>query len=141
MSNSVQHWEHLYRQMPLCEAPHHFANMRNSPFTMQYLTTVFKHCTPTGRTCEMGIGTGHAAIAQQVALADWVVFSVPSVYYPFEPEFGDERLLPLEEWEHLLSPFAVEELRYYGDPQHGEREHILCVLRGQEMTDDLRARM
>ena len=57
-----------------------------------------------------------AALAQQVASAQWVVFSVPSVYYPFEPEFGDERLLPLEEWERILSPFAVEELRYYGDP-------------------------
>jgi 2-polyprenyl-3-methyl-5-hydroxy-6-metoxy-1,4-benzoquinol methylase len=43
-----------------------------------------------------------AALAQQVASAAWVVFSVPSVYYPFEPEFGDERLLPLEEWEWIL---------------------------------------
>ena len=78
-----------------------------------------------------------AALAQQVAVADWVVFSVPSVYYPFEPEFGDERLLPLEEWQRLLEPFAVEELRYYGDPQLGEREHVLCVLRGQQPDDRL----
>ena len=82
-----------------------------------------------------------AALAQQVACAERVVFSVPSVYYPFEPEFGDERLLPLAEWERLLAPFDVEELRLYGDPQHGEREHVLCVLRGQDVTDDLLARM
>ena len=82
-----------------------------------------------------------AALAQQTVLADWVVFSVPSVYYPFEPEFGDERLMPLEEWERLLAPFDIAELTLYGDPQHGEREHVLCVLRGQEQTADLLARM
>ncbi len=82
-----------------------------------------------------------AALAQQVASAEWVVFSVPSVYYPFEPEFGDERLLPLAEWQHLLQPFEVEELRYYGDPQLGGREHVLCVLRGQAVTPRLRAMM
>lgn len=79
-----------------------------------------------------------AALAQQVALADRVVFSCPSVYYPFEPEFGDERLLPLEEWRRILEPFDVEELRLYGDPQHGEREHVLCVVRGQGVTRELR---
>ena len=73
----------------------------------------------------------HAALAQQVALANWVVFSVPSVYYPFDPEFGDERLMPIEEWARILAPFAVEELRYYGDVQNGENEHVLCVLRGE----------
>jgi glycosyltransferase involved in cell wall biosynthesis/protein-L-isoaspartate O-methyltransferase len=71
-----------------------------------------------------------AALAQQLACAHHVVFSVPSVYYPFEPEFGDERLLPLAEWERILAPFAVEELALYGDPQFGGQEHVLCVLRG-----------
>ena len=71
-----------------------------------------------------------AALAQQVARASWVVFSVPSVYYPFDPEFGDERLLTLEAWQHLLAPFDVAELRYYGDPTLGGQEHILGVLRG-----------
>ncbi len=82
-----------------------------------------------------------AVLAQQVASARWVVFSVPSVYYPFEPEVGDERLLPLEVWQHLLEPFTIEELRYHGDPQHGEREHLLAVLRGQPVDDALRALM
>jgi|GEM_PF-1535481 len=71
-----------------------------------------------------------AALAQQLACAQWVVFSVPSVYYPFEPEFGDERLLPLEEWQRILEPFEVAELKYYGDPQLGAQEHVLGVLRG-----------
>jgi glycosyltransferase involved in cell wall biosynthesis len=82
-----------------------------------------------------------AALAQQVACAKHVVFSVPSVYYPFEPEFGDERLLPLETWQEILQPFEVEELRLYGDPQHGAREQVLCVLRGQEVSDSLRSLM
>lgn len=51
----------------------------------------------------------HAALAQQVGLANWVVFSVPSVYYPFYPEFGDERLMSIEEWQRVLAPFDVED--------------------------------
>ncbi|MDQ3814906.1 MAG: glycosyltransferase, partial [Armatimonadota bacterium] len=78
-----------------------------------------------------------AALAQQVACADWVVFSVPSVYYPFEPEFGDERLLPLAEWQYVLEPFNVAELKYYGDSALGEQEHILCVLKGQTIDEAL----
>ncbi len=212
MSSTASYWEQIYTQTPLALAPVHFANMRHSPFTMQYLTKVLSLCPEGGRACEPGFGSGYAAIwlslrgvmaegidcspvlverarqannilggqaqfrtgdlfhlyqedaprysvihhqgvlerftvpqiraalAQQVASADWVVFSVASVFYPFEPEAGDERLLPLEEWERILAPFAVEELRYYGDPQHGEREHILCVLRGQEATPALKKR-
>lgn len=82
-----------------------------------------------------------AALAQQVACADWVVFSVPSVFYPFESEFGDERLLRLEDWQRILLPFDVADLRYYGDPQLGGREHVLGVLRGQPADDRLRALM
>jgi len=72
-----------------------------------------------------------AILAQQVAMADWVVFSVPSVYFPFEPSEGDERLLPLEEWRHLLQGFEVADLRYYGDTPFGRREQILAVLHGR----------
>ena len=78
-----------------------------------------------------------AALAQQVACARRVVFSVPSVHYPFEPEFGDERLLPLEEWGRILSPFDVEELKYYGDPALGAQEQILAVLRGRPADEAL----
>jgi 2-polyprenyl-3-methyl-5-hydroxy-6-metoxy-1,4-benzoquinol methylase len=163
----------MYEARPLAHEPFHFANIANSPFTLQYLTTILGHCPRGGRTIETGIGSGHgaiwlslrgvnaegidynpaiverarqvnnliggsarfrpadlfelfgeqtqvaaefrhysvihhqgvlehftvpqihAALAQQIASADWVVFSVPSVYYPFEPEFGDERLMPL----------------------------------------------
>ncbi len=79
-----------------------------------------------------------AALARQVAVADWVVFSVPSVYYGSEPEWGDERLLPLEEWRRIFEPFDVAELRYSGDPALGGREHVLAVLRGQPVDDRLR---
>jgi len=82
-----------------------------------------------------------AALAQQVACADHVVFSVPSCNYPFDPEFGDERLLPIEEWASILDSFKVEELRYYGDPRLGGQEQILCVLNGQPIDDELLALM
>ena len=76
-----------------------------------------------GATARIGwhakVAEARGVSAQQVALADWVVFSVPSVYYPFEPEFGDERLLPLEEWQRILAPFNMAALTAYGDPQHG----------------------
>ena len=38
-----------------------------------------------------------AALSQQVVRANHVVFSVPSVNYPFDPEFGDERLMTVED--------------------------------------------
>jgi len=82
-----------------------------------------------------------AALARQVVSAGHVVFSVPSVYYPFPPEFGDERLLTLAAWQRILEPFAVVELKYYGDPQHGAQEHVLAVLKGQEVTPELEALM
>ncbi|MCW3052838.1 MAG: hypothetical protein JWN14_2008, partial [Chthonomonadales bacterium] len=82
-----------------------------------------------------------AALAQQIALAEYVIFSVPSVHYPFEPEFGDERMLPIEVWQDILAPFHVAELRYYGDPRFGGKEHILGILRGQPTDAALLARM
>ena len=82
-----------------------------------------------------------ATLAQQVVCADTVVFSVPSVYYPFTPEFGDERLLPIELWEWMLSPFDIAELTYYGDPRLGGREHIRCILRGRAIDEQLAALM
>ena len=82
-----------------------------------------------------------ALLAQQVALADWVLFTVPSVYCSQEPAQGGARLLPLEEWKHLLRDFDVVELAYTGDPPDGERDHIFCILRGQPVTPELRARM
>ncbi len=70
------------------------------------------------------------ALAGMVRAADYVIFSIPSVYYPYDPEFGDEILWPLAALKQALSPFAIEELRYFGDPQHGEKEHILGILKG-----------
>lgn len=80
----------------------------------------------------------HAGLARQVTHADWVVFSVPSVYFQGEPERDDERLLSLEEWKRILEPFEIEELKYYGEQGEGEKERILCVLRGEPETSRLR---
>ncbi|MEP6754166.1 MAG: glycosyltransferase family 2 protein, partial [Chthonomonadales bacterium] len=42
----------------------------------------------------------------------------------------DERLLPIEEWQRILKPFDIHELRYYGDNCVEQNEHILAVLKG-----------
>jgi glycosyltransferase involved in cell wall biosynthesis len=81
-----------------------------------------------------------ALLAQQVARARKVVFSIPSVYLPHDPN-TDERLLPIEEWQRILEPFQVLELRYFGDPRQDERDHILCVLQGQAVGEPLRQMM
>jgi glycosyltransferase involved in cell wall biosynthesis len=77
-------------------------------------------------------------LAKEVIASEYVVFSVPSVYYTGDLPHGDERLLPLEEWQHVLSPFEICDLRYYDDPSHGTRSHILCTLRGSKTTEELR---
>ncbi len=79
----------------------------------------------------------HAALAVQVMSADYVVFSVPSCFYLYEPEYGNEKLLPVEEWEHHLKPFDIHELRYYGDEQAKGRDHILCILKGEPESNKL----
>ncbi|HEV2473183.1 MAG TPA: class I SAM-dependent methyltransferase, partial [Chthonomonadales bacterium] len=189
--SSMSRWEEIYNRIPLQDVPRHYAGISQSPFLMEYLTTVLRLCPKGDRTLETGIGSGYgavwlsrrgcvsegidsspriverarqvnnwlagraefrvgdlfdlrnrgreryrvihhqgvlehftapqirAALAQQALLADRVVFSVPGAHYPFEPEYGDERLLPVEVWRWILEPFDVQELRYYGDPQLG----------------------
>jgi len=53
-----------------------------------------------------------------------VIFSVPSKFYG-KQDFGDERLLTLEEWKKILKPFEIHQLRYYDD-----NRHILGILKG-----------
>src|SRR5271154_2396815 len=55
-------WNQVYNQTPLAHVPYHFANMANSPFMMQYLTTVLRLCPDCGRTLETGVGSGHGAV-------------------------------------------------------------------------------
>ncbi|HVA91132.1 MAG TPA: glycosyltransferase, partial [Chloroflexota bacterium] len=107
-------------------------NVSNTAYEVIHHQGVLEHFT---------VPQVHAALAQQAASAQYVVFSVPSAYYPFDPEFGDERMMPLSEWERILSPFEVEELRYYGDPRLGGREQILGILRGQPADETLLALM
>lgn len=53
-----------------------------------------------------------------------MIFSVPSKFYG-KQDFGDERLLTLEEWKEILEPFEVYQLRYYDN-----NKHILGILKG-----------
>lgn len=64
-------------------------------------------------------------IKAQLAIARYVIFSVPSVNWPHQ-EFGNERKMTLEEWERMLIQFGVkiEHISYY---QKGDL-HIAAVI-------------
>lgn len=53
-----------------------------------------------------------------------VIFSVPSFFYSRQ-DFGDERLLTIEQWQEILIPFDLIKLEYYDD-----KKHILGILKG-----------
>jgi 2-polyprenyl-3-methyl-5-hydroxy-6-metoxy-1,4-benzoquinol methylase len=67
-------------------------------------------------------------IEAQLSVAKKVAFSVPSVYWT-QRDFGNERLLSLEEWERILKScgFKVEELAYY--PQDAKYHVYGCVVK------------
>ncbi len=69
-------------------------------------------------------------LRQQLEVSRRVVFSVPSINYPFEREFGNERLMTVEQWGDILKEFDIKLLSYYGDPALGGQEHVMGVLRG-----------
>lgn len=52
-------------------------------------------------------------IRQQLKIANKIVISVPSVFYPLR-DFGNERLLPAREWGKILRNFRLEAIKYYG---------------------------
>jgi 2-polyprenyl-3-methyl-5-hydroxy-6-metoxy-1,4-benzoquinol methylase len=64
-------------------------------------------------------------IHRMIQYADAVVFSVPSENYP-QQDFGDERLMNIAEWEHILEPFKdqLKQLYYYE-----RRQHLMGVIR------------
>ena len=49
---------------------------------------------------------------EQLRVAPQVIFSVPSYYYP-KKNFGNERLIKLEEWLRIMGRYVVEAF-YYG---------------------------
>jgi O-antigen chain-terminating methyltransferase len=63
-------------------------------------------------------------ISKQLEAAKYVVFSVPSIFYP-EREFGNERKMTTEEWEVILKDggLNIEKLEYYR-----EDTQIVCVV-------------
>lgn len=74
-------------------------------------------------------------LAQQLAVSEWVVASVPSAFYT-GGEFGDERKGTIEHWQFVLQPFENRlPIAYYGHPQAGERDHILMVLQGGDAAE------
>jgi len=65
-------------------------------------------------------------IAQAYA-AEFVIFSVPSIYYPNQ-DYGNERRLSQEDWAALLKNFGLkaELVEYYQNDLH-----VLCVIKGE----------
>lgn len=63
-------------------------------------------------------------LLKQLETAKYVIFSVPSIYYP-KREFGNERKMTTEEWEVILkdSGLNIEKLEYYR-----EDTQIVCVV-------------
>jgi 2-polyprenyl-3-methyl-5-hydroxy-6-metoxy-1,4-benzoquinol methylase len=62
MKKPIQQWEDIYRQVPLSQVPQHLANIRNSPFTLEYLSTILRLYPSDGRTLETGMGSGTSAV-------------------------------------------------------------------------------
>src|SRR5450432_2602537 len=62
MTDKSHRWQQIYNQTPLRDVPGHYAGINSSPFLLDYLTTVLRHCPEGGRTCETGIGSGYGAI-------------------------------------------------------------------------------
>ena len=58
-------------------------------------------------------------ISKQLAIAKYVIFSVPSVNWPSR-EFGNERKMSIDAWKGLLSneEFNVISLEYYNKDLH-----------------------
>lgn len=70
-----------------------------------------------------------SALHEQLAVANLVIFSVPSEKYP-RLEFGDERHLPLAHWYGLMSKFEKEaELTL---AEYGNGLHLLGILKRRE---------
>ena len=63
-------------------------------------------------------------ISKQLEAAKYVIFSVPSIYYPHK-EFGNERKMSKEDWEMILKKgdFNIISLDYYKESQH-----IVCII-------------
>lgn len=50
---------------------------------------------------------------EQLRVTRVAIFSVPSVFFPFQ-EFGNERLLSIEEWVGILQGYNIRASKYYG---------------------------
>lgn len=67
-------------------------------------------------------------ISEQLKVGKTVIFSVPSNFYPFK-DFGDERLLTLNEWNHILKDFNVKFVKYYENHFLGVKNTIKNFLK------------
>ena len=62
MNSAATHWDQLYRNIPLCDIPFHFANIGNSSYLLQYLMHTLALAPPGSSALETGIGSGLEAV-------------------------------------------------------------------------------
>ncbi len=74
-------------------------------------------------------------IDQQLQVADRIICSVPSKYYP-EQDYGNERLLSTDQWRGILMPYqgSIKEIGYFGHTEK-TKEHVHFVLENQVKSD------
>jgi len=68
-------------------------------------------------------------LEEQFKIGKYVLFSVPSKYYP-QKDFGDERLMDKEAWLQILSSYNkfIIEIEYHGHTE-GSKEHLFFAIR------------
>jgi len=72
-------------------------------------------------------------LSQQLNTARYVIFSVPSKFYPRQ-DFGDERLMDIEEWLKILAPFrSAITYSEYDSHIEGEdgKEELTFIIEGR----------
>jgi len=73
----------------------------------------FDCCFSQGLMEHFSDGQIRDLLKEQLAIAQTVIFSVPSIFFPFH-DFGNERLLSAQDWKKILNGFNVAWIKYYG---------------------------
>lgn len=90
--------------------------LRSDGFRLPFGKQVFEMAYSQGFLEHFSDGQIKLLVEQQLKVARFVIFSVPSCHYP-KRDLGDERLLSLTRWKRLLTGFPLESLSYYYNDQ------------------------
>lgn len=85
------------------------ADAFNLPFSDNYFDITFSQ----GFFEHFSDGEIKRLITEQLRVGKKVIFSVPSFWYP-RRDFGNERLMKIEDWLDILNGFRISKSFYYG---------------------------